>query len=140
MGNGQWAMGKSKNGVSILPRRKGNLILSQLQAPSLRFHTFLYLPLLHYKPFFLSTDILPSSLLMASLSLPKHSLPFLLPTQIPKTPALNSLPLVSKSSHSQFYGLTFSSSPALPLPLPSSSSPRKPSIFAKVHCFNLKFF
>ncbi|KAJ9687870.1 hypothetical protein PVL29_013884 [Vitis rotundifolia] len=70
---------------------------------------------------------------MASLSLPKHSLPSLLSTQIPKTPSLHSLSLVSKSSHSQFYGLTFSSSPSLPLPsASSSSSPKKASIFAKV--------
>ncbi len=73
---------------------------------------------------------------MATLSLPKHTLPSLLPTQIPKTPTLSSLPLVSKSSHSQFYGLTFSSSPSLPLPLPlpssSFSSPKKSSIVAKV--------
>lgn len=103
--------------------------------PSLSFHSK-HCPSNHF-----FTGTLPSSLLMASLFLPKHSLPSLLSTQIPKTPSLHSLPLVSKSSHSQFYGLTFSSSPPLPLPSSSSSSsPKKASIFAKVHCLNLKIF
>lgn len=66
---------------------------------------------------------------MASLSLPKHSLPSVLPSQTRKDPLPQSLKIFSKSSYSQFYGtkLThFSSSP-----IPSSSS-AKNVILAKV--------
>ncbi|KAK9275276.1 hypothetical protein L1049_022538 [Liquidambar formosana] len=66
---------------------------------------------------------------MASLSLPRHSLPSLLPSHSPKTPSSQNLFIVSKSSQSQFYGLKFSSSTSLPIP---SSSSVKGSIFAKV--------
>ncbi|GAV70956.1 AhpC-TSA domain-containing protein [Cephalotus follicularis] len=67
---------------------------------------------------------------MASLSLPKHSLPSLLYTQTPKTHSSHILSIVSKSSHSKFYGLKFSYSPSLSIP---SSSSLKSSIFAKVN-------
>ncbi|GMP37051.1 hypothetical protein CsSME_00008927 [Camellia sinensis var. sinensis] len=72
---------------------------------------------------------------MASLSLPNHSLPSLLPSQSPKTPSSSS-PLYpsilpKSSSHSQFYGhkLSYASS----LSFPSSASSLKTSIFAKVN-------
>uniref|UniRef100_A0A5B7AT37 Peroxiredoxin Q, chloroplastic n=1 Tax=Davidia involucrata TaxID=16924 RepID=A0A5B7AT37_DAVIN len=69
---------------------------------------------------------------MASLSLPKHSLPSLLPTQTPKTPSNSkNLSIVpTKSSQSQFYGLKLSSYASLSIP--SAASALKTSIFAKV--------
>ncbi|KAK3213333.1 hypothetical protein Dsin_018039 [Dipteronia sinensis] len=67
---------------------------------------------------------------MATLTLPKHSLPSLLPSQTPRTPFSQSLSFVSKSSQSQFFGLTFSFSSNLPIP---SSTPAKTSIVAKVN-------
>ncbi|KAA8523360.1 hypothetical protein F0562_009783 [Nyssa sinensis] len=69
---------------------------------------------------------------MASLSLPKHSPPSLLPTQTPKTSSFSkNLSIIpSQSSQSQFYGLKlFSAS----LSIPSSASSVKTSIFAKVN-------
>ncbi|GMP37052.1 hypothetical protein CsSME_00008927 [Camellia sinensis var. sinensis] len=76
---------------------------------------------------------------MASLSLPNHSLPSLLPSQSPKTPSSSSsssppyLSILPKSSsHSQFYGhkLSYASSS---LSFPSSASSLKTSIFSKVN-------
>ncbi|VVA10176.1 PREDICTED: peroxiredoxin [Prunus dulcis] len=59
---------------------------------------------------------------MASLSLPKHHFPSVLPTQTPRNnPSSKSLPIVSSSSHSQFYGLKLSNSSSLPIPFSSSS-------------------
>ncbi|XAR51109.1 Peroxiredoxin [Bertholletia excelsa] len=69
---------------------------------------------------------------MASLSLPKQSIASLLPTHSPKTPPSSPiLSLLPKSSHSQFHGLKLSHSPSPSLP--SSASPAKGSIFAKVN-------
>ncbi|KAH0970847.1 hypothetical protein GBA52_023003 [Prunus armeniaca] len=60
---------------------------------------------------------------MASLSLPKHHFPSVLPTQTPRhNPSSKTLPIVSSSSHSQFYGLKLSNSSSLPIPSSSSSS------------------
>ncbi|KAG6735272.1 hypothetical protein POTOM_062184 [Populus tomentosa] len=67
---------------------------------------------------------------MASISLPKHSLPSLLPTLKPITSSSQNLPILSKSSQSQFYGLKFSHSTSLPI---TSSSSVKNTIFAKVN-------
>ncbi|OAY27000.1 peroxiredoxin Q, chloroplastic [Manihot esculenta] len=69
---------------------------------------------------------------MASISLPNYSLPSLLPAQKP-TPQFYSsqhLPLLSKPSHSQFFGLKVSHSVSLSTP---SSFPAKTAIFAKVN-------
>ncbi|CAK7352328.1 unnamed protein product [Dovyalis caffra] len=68
---------------------------------------------------------------MAYISLPKHSLPSLLPTHKPKTTSSQNLPILSKSLQSQFYGLKFSHSSSLSTPSPSSSV--KTTIFAKVN-------
>ncbi|EEF46226.1 peroxiredoxin Q, chloroplastic [Ricinus communis] len=67
---------------------------------------------------------------MASISLPKHSLPALLPSQKPRLQHSLNLPILSRSSHSQFYGLKFSHSTSFPIP---SSSSIKTAIFAKVN-------
>ncbi|KAM3741629.1 hypothetical protein ACB098_07G010800 [Castanea mollissima] len=72
---------------------------------------------------------------MASLTLPKHSIPSLLPTQTvsPRHSLFShNLPIVSNSSQSQFYGLKVSYSSSLSIPSSSSSSV-KGSIFAKVN-------
>ncbi|KAI5556650.1 hypothetical protein POPTR_018G063300v4 [Populus trichocarpa] len=68
---------------------------------------------------------------MVSISLPNHSLPSLLPTHKPKNLSSQNLPILSKSSRSQFYGLKFSHSSSLSIP--SSSSSVKTTIFAKVN-------
>ncbi|XP_050220003.1 peroxiredoxin Q, chloroplastic [Mercurialis annua] len=67
---------------------------------------------------------------MASISVTNHSLPSLFPTQKPRPqlPSLN-LPILSNSSHSQFYGLKFSRSASPSIP---SSSSVKTTILAKV--------
>ncbi|KAF9680356.1 hypothetical protein SADUNF_Sadunf06G0112700 [Salix dunnii] len=67
---------------------------------------------------------------MASISLPKHSLPSVLPNHKPKTSSSHSHPILSKSSQSQFYGLKLSHSTSLAIP---SSSSVKTTIFAKVN-------
>lgn len=67
---------------------------------------------------------------MASISLPKHSLPSVIPTHKPKTSSSHSHPILSKSSQSQFYGLKLSHSTSLSIP---SSSSVKTAIFAKVN-------
>ncbi|KAJ0091714.1 hypothetical protein Patl1_13657 [Pistacia atlantica] len=67
---------------------------------------------------------------MASLTISNLSLPSSLPIQTPRTPSSSSLSILSKSSHSQFYGLNLSYSSTLPVP---SSTSRKTSIFAKVN-------
>lgn len=67
---------------------------------------------------------------MATLSLPKHSLPIALPTQTPKTHFSKSLSIISRSSASQFYGRKLSSHFSRSHPL-SSRSPRT-AIVAKV--------
>ncbi|KAJ8750931.1 hypothetical protein K2173_016112 [Erythroxylum novogranatense] len=59
---------------------------------------------------------------MASISLPKNSLPSLLYTQAPKTsPFSQNVPVLSRSSHSQFHGLRLSHSASVSIPSPSSS-------------------
>ncbi|KAJ6330946.1 hypothetical protein OIU76_009524 [Salix suchowensis] len=68
---------------------------------------------------------------MASISLPKHSLPSVLPTHKPRTSSSHKHPILSKSSQSQFYGLKLSHSTSLSIP--SSSSSVKTAIFAKVN-------
>ncbi|KAJ6407326.1 hypothetical protein OIU84_010766 [Salix udensis] len=68
---------------------------------------------------------------MASISLPKHSLPSVLPTHKPRTSSSHNHPILSKSSQSQFYGLKLSHSTSLSIP--SSSSSVKTAIFAKVN-------
>ncbi|KAJ7956022.1 Peroxiredoxin Q, chloroplastic [Quillaja saponaria] len=68
---------------------------------------------------------------MASLTVPKHSLPSLLHTETPKYPSSKNLPFLHKSSKSQFYGLQLSNCSSLSTP--SSSSSVKGSIFAKVN-------
>ncbi|KAL5572304.1 hypothetical protein UlMin_021901 [Ulmus minor] len=67
---------------------------------------------------------------MASLSLPNHSLPSLLPTQSPKHPFAQNFRIFSKASHSQFHGtkLSFSTSPSTF----SSSTSGKTLVFAKL--------
>ncbi|KAB5552468.1 hypothetical protein DKX38_009779 [Salix brachista] len=67
---------------------------------------------------------------MASISLPKHSLPSVIPTHKPKTSSSHNHPILSKSSQSQFYGLKLSHSTSLAIP---SSSSVKTAIFAKVN-------
>lgn len=79
---------------------------------------------LPHMPYPLSCQGLP----MASISLPKHSIP-LLPTPNPQTPSSHFLPILSKSSHSQIYGLKLSSPSS---PSPSSHRPLKTLISAKV--------
>ncbi|KAJ6435227.1 hypothetical protein OIU84_000433 [Salix udensis] len=70
---------------------------------------------------------------MVSISLPKHSLPSLLPTHKPRNPSSQNLPILSMSSQSQFHGLKFSQSSSLSIPSSSSSSSlTKTTIFAKV--------
>ncbi|KAK9043904.1 hypothetical protein V6N11_072228 [Hibiscus sabdariffa] len=68
----------------------------------------------------------------SSLGLPTHTVASLLPSQTPKThsSAFKCVPILSKSSHSQFYGLKFSHSSSLSIP---SSSSFKTSISAKVN-------
>ncbi|KAM3301201.1 peroxiredoxin Q, chloroplastic [Capsicum chacoense] len=65
---------------------------------------------------------------MASLSI-KHSLPSLLHyAQIPKNPLSQNLSIVSRSSHSQIYGLKLLNPPSFPTP-----SSTRTSIVAKVN-------
>ncbi|KAJ6731292.1 hypothetical protein OIU79_002598 [Salix purpurea] len=59
---------------------------------------------------------------MVSISLPKHSLPSLLPTHKPRNPSSQNPPILSMSSQSQFHGLKFSQSSSLSIPSSSSSS------------------
>ncbi|KAF8393669.1 hypothetical protein HHK36_021915 [Tetracentron sinense] len=66
---------------------------------------------------------------MASISFPKNCLHSLYPTQTPKSPSSQILPLRSKSSQSQFHGLQLSYSAPLSIPF---SFTMKPSIYAKV--------
>ncbi|KAL4613873.1 hypothetical protein ACB092_07G013300 [Castanea dentata] len=71
---------------------------------------------------------------MASHTVPKLSIPSLLPTQnlSPRHSIFShKLPIISNSSQSQFYGLKVSSSSSFSIP--SSSSSVKGSIFAKVN-------
>ncbi|KAK9989825.1 hypothetical protein SO802_030064 [Lithocarpus litseifolius] len=71
---------------------------------------------------------------MASLTLPKRSIPSLLPNQTlsPRHSLFShNLPIISNSSQSQFYGLKVSYSSSFSIP--SSSSSVKGSIFAKVN-------
>ncbi|KAE8710451.1 Peroxiredoxin Q [Hibiscus syriacus] len=65
----------------------------------------------------------------SSLTLPNHTLASLFPSLTPKTQSYvpQCVPILSKSSHSQFYGLNFSFSP---LSIPSSSAV-KTSIYAR---------
>ncbi|KMT03398.1 hypothetical protein BVRB_8g190860 [Beta vulgaris subsp. vulgaris] len=67
---------------------------------------------------------------MATLSLPKHSLPFTLPSQTPKFHSSQNLSIISKSSQSQFYGLKFSHSSSVSSP--STSRSFKAAIVAKI--------
>ncbi|CAK9159245.1 unnamed protein product [Ilex paraguariensis] len=68
---------------------------------------------------------------MASLSLPKHTIPTLLHTQTPKaTPSSHNLLIVPKSSQSLFYGLKLANSFSVSVP---SSFPVKTSVVAKVN-------
>ncbi|XP_028782729.1 peroxiredoxin Q, chloroplastic [Neltuma alba] len=69
---------------------------------------------------------------MASLSVPKHSLPTLLHTEIPAHSSSQSLPCLPRSSNSQFCGLKLSHSSTLSIPPPASYSSMRGSIFAKV--------
>ncbi|GMI63668.1 peroxiredoxin Q [Hibiscus trionum] len=68
----------------------------------------------------------------SSLGLPTHTVASLLPSHTPNThsSAFRCLPILSKSSHSQFYGLKFSHSSSLSIP---SFSSFKTSISAKVN-------
>ncbi|PSS02055.1 Peroxiredoxin Q like [Actinidia chinensis var. chinensis] len=68
-------------------------------------------------------------MVMASLSLPSHSIPSLLPTQSHK--AILSSQNLPKSPHSRFYGLKLSN--ASSFSPPSSTKSVKPFIFAKVN-------
>ncbi|XP_023871618.1 peroxiredoxin Q, chloroplastic isoform X2 [Quercus suber] len=69
---------------------------------------------------------------MASLTLPKHSIPSPNQTLSPRHSLFShNLPIISNSSQSQFYGLKVSYSSSLSIP--SSSSSVKGSIFAKVN-------
>ncbi|KAK7848404.1 peroxiredoxin q [Quercus suber] len=74
---------------------------------------------------------------MASLTLPKHSIPSLLPNQTlsPRHSLFShNLPIISNSSQSQFYGLKVSYSSSFSISSSSSSSSSvKGSIFAKVN-------
>ncbi|KAF9662386.1 hypothetical protein SADUNF_Sadunf18G0047900 [Salix dunnii] len=73
---------------------------------------------------------------MVSVSLPKHSLPSLLPTHKPRNPSSQNLQILSMSSQSQFHGLKFSQPSSLSIPSSSSSSSSslaKTTIFAKVN-------
>ncbi|XP_058079248.1 peroxiredoxin Q, chloroplastic-like [Magnolia sinica] len=65
---------------------------------------------------------------MASISLPKHSIP-LLPTPTHKNSYPQIIPILSRSSHSEIYGLKLSSVPTFP---PPSSTTLRTHIFAKV--------
>lgn len=68
---------------------------------------------------------------MATLSLPKHSLPFALSTQTPKPQSsLQTLSIISKSSQSQFCGLKLSN--PFSLSSPFSPRPSRASIVAKI--------
>ncbi|XP_044463353.1 peroxiredoxin Q, chloroplastic-like isoform X2 [Mangifera indica] len=67
---------------------------------------------------------------MASLTFQNLSLPSSLPIQTIKTPSSSSFSILSKSSQSQFYGLTLSYSSSLSIP---SSTSLKTSISAKVN-------
>ncbi|KAI4335168.1 hypothetical protein L6164_013838 [Bauhinia variegata] len=69
---------------------------------------------------------------MASLTVPKHSLPTLLHTKTPKCPSSQNLPFLPRSSNSQFCGLKLSHFPSFSIPSATSSSSFKGSIFAKV--------
>ncbi|GLT76223.1 hypothetical protein SLA2020_478960 [Shorea laevis] len=72
---------------------------------------------------------------MATLTLPKHTVPFLLPPHTPRTNSpSHTLSIPSKSSHSQFYGLKFSYSSSESIPFSSSM---KFSISAKVNKGNV---
>lgn len=67
----------------------------------------------------------------ASVSVPKFTLPSLLTTQSPKSSVIShNLPIVSKSSQSQIYGVKLSHSSSLSFP---SSVSTKSFIFAKVN-------
>lgn len=70
-------------------------------------------------------------LMAASVSVPKLTLPSLLSTQSPKSSVIShNLPIVSKSSQSQIYGVKLSYPSSLSFP---SSVSTKSFIFAKVH-------
>lgn len=79
---------------------------------------------------------------MAALSLPKHYLPFALPSQTPKPHSSQTLSMISKSTQSQFSGLKLSNPSSLFSPF--STSTFKRVIISKVTeggippAFNLK--
>ncbi|KAL4303846.1 hypothetical protein GQ457_10G017350 [Hibiscus cannabinus] len=100
--------------------------------------TISYLPFQSHSPILLPLQTSPISvclhlsLMASSLGLPTHTVASLLPSQTPKThsSAFKCVPILSKSSHSQFYGLKFSHSSSLSIP---SSSSFKTPISAKVN-------
>ncbi|XP_021750148.1 peroxiredoxin Q, chloroplastic [Chenopodium quinoa] len=59
---------------------------------------------------------------MAALSLPKHSLPFTLPSQTPKPHSSQNLCIISNSTQSQFCGLKLSHPSSFSSPFSSRSS------------------
>uniref|UniRef100_A0A7C8ZTR7 Peroxiredoxin Q, chloroplastic n=1 Tax=Opuntia streptacantha TaxID=393608 RepID=A0A7C8ZTR7_OPUST len=69
---------------------------------------------------------------MAAISLSKHSLPFALPTQTPKTHSHQTLSIIPKSTQSQFYGLKLSCPSSLSSPSASHTSGYRASIVAKI--------
>jgi len=69
---------------------------------------------------------------MAAIPLSKHSLPFALPTQTPKTHSHQTLSIIPKSTQSQFYGLKLSCPSSLSSPSASHTSGYRASIVAKV--------
>ncbi|KAK4266057.1 hypothetical protein QN277_027030 [Acacia crassicarpa] len=69
---------------------------------------------------------------MASLSVPNHSLPTLLHSEIPTHSSSQTFLSLPRSSHSQFCGLQLSHSSSPSLPRPPTYSSIKGSIFAKV--------
>ncbi|XP_030448747.1 peroxiredoxin Q, chloroplastic [Syzygium oleosum] len=68
--------------------------------------------------------------MMATLSLPKHSLPFLIPPQTPRTQSPRNPTFLPKSSESQFHGLRLSTPSSASIP---SSFSAKSAILAKVN-------
>lgn len=68
---------------------------------------------------------------MAAISLPKHSPPFALPTQARKPHSHETLPIIPRSTQSQFYGLKLSCPSSLSSPLASRASGSRKTIVAK---------
>lgn len=126
--------------ISKRPRQIKSIPISSMSHEPVTWASqFLSLPQNNLKERYLSISHSPQPtasylsicFFMASISLPKHSIP-LLPTPNFKTPSSQFLPILSNSSHSQIYGLKLSTI-SHSSPPPAACHPLKTLIVSKVY-------